>query len=381
LGEDRASPSVRKLVRQLAEVVGNRQDRAETAGVIALLDRGADATTGQAWQAEVLLGLARGAGRRGKSLDAILPGPKPSSTALLRRFLAEARTTVADGRAETGLREQAAELLGLGSLKDAREPLTNLLDPKQPASLQLAAIRVLSSFNDADVPGILLASWRMYSPAVRGEVVQALLSRPQRVGAVLDAIEKRQLTPADVPWARKAQLLRHQDPKVRDRAMALLGAAAGSRKEAIANYRKALEQPGDSGRGRLVFGRSCSNCHRLGGEGHEVGPDLEAVRHQAPEQILTSILDPNREVSPNYLEYMVTTRDGRTTSGVIVAETVTGVTLRRAGGAEETVLRRDIEEMAGTNRSLMPEGLEQSVSVQEMADLLAFLLGKRQGAK
>jgi putative heme-binding domain-containing protein len=198
---------------------------------------------------------------------------------------------------------------------------------------------------------------------------------------VLDAIEKRELTAADVPWARKAQLLRHQDPKIRARATTLLGAAVGSRKEAIASYRKALEQPGDAARGRLVFGRTCSNCHRLGGEGHEVGPDLEAVRHQAPEQILTSILDPNREVSPNYLEYMVTTRDGRTTSGVIVAETVTGVTLRRAGGAEETVLRRDIEEMAGTNRSLMPEGLEQSISVQEMADLLAFLLGKRREAK
>src|SRR5262249_22413188 len=175
LGKDRASPAVRKLVRQLAEVVGNRQDRAETAGVIALLDRGADSTTGQAWQAEVLLGLARGAGRRGKSFDSILPESKTNSTALLRRFLAEARTTVADGLVDTSRREQAAELLGLGSLKDAREPLTNMLDPKQPASLQLAAIRVLSSFNDADVPGILLAGWRMYSPAVRAEVVQALL--------------------------------------------------------------------------------------------------------------------------------------------------------------------------------------------------------------
>jgi putative heme-binding domain-containing protein len=381
LGEDRASPSVRKVVRQLAEVVGNRQDRAETAGVIALLDRGADSASGQAWQAEVLLGLARGAGRRGMSFDSILLESKTNSTRILRRFLAEARTTVADGLTDTSRREQAVELLGLGSLRDSREPLIGLLDPKQPASLQLAAIRALSSFNDADVPGILLASWRMYSPAVRSEVVQALLSRPQRVGAVLDAIEKRQLTPADVPWSRRSQLLRHQDPKVRDRATALLGAAVGPRKEAVAGYRKALDLSGDQARGRVVFGRSCSNCHRLGGEGHEVGPDLEAVRHQAPEQILTSILDPNREVSPNYLEYMVTTRDGRTTSGVIVAETVTGVTLRRAGGAEETVLRRDIEEMAGTNRSLMPEGLEQSVSVQEMADLLAFLLDKRQGAK
>ena len=196
-------------------------------------------------------------------------------------------------------------------------------------------------------------------------------------GAVLDAIEKRQITATDVPWSRKAQLLRHQDPRVRARATALLGAAAGPRKEAIASYQKALDLRGDAARGRMVFGRTCSNCHRLGGEGHEVGPDLEAVRHQAPEQILTSILDPNREVSPNYLEYLVMTSDCRTTSGVIVAETVTGVTLRRAGGAEETILRRDIEEMAGTNRSLMPEGLEQSVSVRDMADLLAFLLRKR----
>jgi putative heme-binding domain-containing protein len=256
-----------------------------------------------------------------------------------------------------------------------------LLNPRQPAALQLAAIRVLSGFNDSEVPGLLLGGWSMYSPAVRAEVVQALLARPQRVGAVLDAIEKKQLTAADVPPARKALLLRHQDPKVRARAEALLGAAPGSRKEAIARYQKALNMQADPDRGRLVFGRSCSNCHRLEGEGHAVGPDLEAVRHQAPEQILTSILDPNREVSPNYLEYLVATRDGRTTSGVIVAETVTGVTLRRAGGAEETVLRRDIEEMAGTNRSLMPEGLEQSIGMQEMADLISFLLGKRREAK
>ena len=211
--------------------------------------------------------------------------------------------------------------------------------------------------------------------------MQSLLARPQRVGAVLDAIEKRQLTAADVPSARRALLLRHPDPQVRARAASLLGAATGPRKEALARYQKALDLPADPARGRLVFGRSCSNCHRLGNEGHAVGPDLEAVRHQAPAQILISILDPNREVSPNYLEYVVSTRDGRTTSGVIVAETVTGVTLRRAGGVEETVLRRDIEEMAGTDRSLMPEGLEQSVGMQEMADLLAFLLGKRPEAK
>jgi putative membrane-bound dehydrogenase-like protein len=381
LGEDRALPTVRALPRQLAEVVGNRRDRAETAAVLALLGQGRDDADSRAWQAEILLGLAAGVRRGGKALNSLFHDSDDKSTALLQRFLAEARTMATDERAEPRRREQAAELLGLGSLKDAREPLMALLNPQQPAALQLAAIRVLSSFNDLEVSELLLGGWSKYSPAVRAEVIQSLLARPQRVGAVLDAIEKKQITAGDVPPARKALLLRHSDAKIRARAEALLGAAPGSRKEAIDRYQKALSMEADPARGRLVFARSCSNCHRLEGEGHSVGPDLETVRHQAPEQILTSILDPNREVSPNYLEYLVATRDGRTTSGVIVAETVTGVTLRRAGGAEETVLRRDIEEMAGTNRSLMPEGLEQSISVQEMADLVSYLLGKRREAK
>jgi putative heme-binding domain-containing protein len=295
---------------------------------------------------------------------------------LLRSLLASARETVADARSEVGRREQAAEVLALGGLAGARGPLAGLLDARQPASLQLAAVRLLAGFDDPEVPGLLLGGWSGYSPAVRAEVVQALLGRPRWVGAVLDAVERRQLAAADVPPARKALLLRHADAAVRARAGALLGAAPRPRSEVIARYEKAFETAGDPARGRLVFGRLCANCHRLGGEGHEVGPDLETVRHHGPAQVLTNILDPNREVSPGYLEYLVTTRDGRTTSGVIAAETVTGVTLRRAGGVQETVLRQDIEEMAGTNRSLMPEGLEQSITVREMADLLAFLLGK-----
>jgi putative membrane-bound dehydrogenase-like protein len=381
LGEDRASPALRHLVRQCAEAVGNRQDRLEISGVMALLSDGGDGARSRPWQTEVLLGLAAGTRRRGQTLNSLFQDSEGKSNALLRQFLTEAATMAADERAEPSRREQAAELLGLGDMNDARGPLIGLLDPRQPASLQLAAIRVLSGFNNSEVPELLLAGWSRYSPAVRAEVVQALLARPQRVSAVLDAIEKKQLTAADVPSARRALLLRHQDPKIRARATTLLSAEAGSRKEALARYQEALNMLADHTRGRLVFQRICANCHRLEGEGHAVGPDLEAVRHQAPEQILTSILDPNREVSPNYLEYLVTTRDGRTTSGVIVAETVTGVTLRRAGGAEETVLRRDIEELAGTNRSLMPEGLEQSVNMQEMADLLAFLLGKGRKAK
>ena len=114
----------------------------------------------------------------------------------------------------------------------------------------------------------------------------------------------------------------------------------------------------------------------LAGEGHEVGPNLETVQNRTADELLVHILDPNREVSPNYIEYAVALTDGRVATGVIADETATSITLRRPEGAQETILRREIDEIASTGRSLMPEGLEQRIDPQEMADLLAFLLGK-----
>ena len=87
-----------------------------------------------------------------------------------------------------------------------------------------------------------------------------------------------------------------------------------------------------------------------------------------------NILDPNREVSPEFLEYTVALDDGRVVTGLVAAETPSGVTLRGREGVEQTILRRNVAEIASTGKSLMPEGLEKTVTPQEMADLIAFLL-------
>jgi putative heme-binding domain-containing protein len=381
LNEDRPFVSTRTgrdLLRRLAQIVGLRQDRAEVDEVLNLLAH----ESAPSAQAEILLGLGEGLQQRGKKLEAVLKESKSNLKDLLKRLLAEACASVADDRVESDRRGQAARLLGLGDFAAARTPLAALLDPRQPLSLQLDAVHVLSGFDDRQVPGLLLAGWPTYSPPVRAEVVQALLARLQWISFLLEAIEKRQLSAAEVPQARKALLLRHADAKIRARATSLFaGGSAGPRREVIARYEKALSLPIDLMRGKLVFEKNCASCHRLGGEGFAVGPNLETVRHHAPSQILTSILDPNREVSPNYLEYLVTTKDGKTVSGVIVSETVTSLTLKRTGGVQETVLRQNLEEMTSTNRSLMPEGLEQTINPREMADLIAFLLGKYESTK
>ena len=85
------------------------------------------------------------------------------------------------------------------------------------------------------------------------------------------------------------------------------------------------------------------------------------------------MLDPNREVNPQYLNYAVLTTDGRQLTGMIAAETATSITLKRADNATDTVLRIDIEQLKSTGMSLMPEGMEKQIDQQTMADLLEFL--------
>jgi putative heme-binding domain-containing protein len=90
--------------------------------------------------------------------------------------------------------------------------------------------------------------------------------------------------------------------------------------------------------------------------------------------MLTHILDPNRFVLPNYVQYAAIDHQGRTFTGLIAAQTATSITLKREKDATDTILRRDLEELTSTGKSLMPEGLEKNISQQEMADLLAWII-------
>ena len=160
-----------------------------------------------------------------------------------------------------------------------------------------------------------------------------------------------------------------------DRAQALLaGLAPGPRTAAIDRYKPAIDRAGDPERGRLIFDRECLACHKLGERGHAVGPNLASMRRKTPEEILVSILDPNREVSPEFVEYMVALDDGRVVTGIVASETPGGLTLRGREGVEQTILRRNIAEIAGTGKSFMPEGLEKNITPPEMTDLITFLL-------
>ena len=281
-------------------------------------------------------------------------------------------TALAEAPLDTRLK--AIQVLSYDDFERVKEALTDLLAPKQPQEIQRAAVVALGSFSQPEVARQLLLGWRTYTPAIRAEVINALLDTRTRIPALLDAI-KGGLVPAhQVPFARRAALLRAGDPTTKERLNQIFDRTLASRQDVVTQYQEALSMKGDASRGRKVFETSCATCHRVGDLGKDVGPNLATIRQWSPEQVLINILDPNREVAPNFIGYTVETRDGRTMDGIIADESAASLTLKRADGLADTVLRRDIAQLSGSGVSLMPEGMETAITIEQMADLIAFLL-------
>ncbi|MEX0585103.1 MAG: c-type cytochrome, partial [Pirellulales bacterium] len=330
-------------------------------------------------EVSLLRGLARGLNdglaQSGTSLHALLAkGTGGHTAARFNELLTAARSVTADEKQPLPDRVDSVRILALGSLDDVRSLMASLLDNRQPQELQIAAIETLGQFNAPQVAETIVAAWPGMSPRVRTQATELMFARPERLNALLAAVEQGKVSPTELDPARIKLLQSHANAKLAERAKKVFASVQISkRNEVIDAYRSALAMPGDRARGQAVFKKICAACHKLEGQGHEIGPNLATMLSRGPEAILVNVLDPNREVNPQYVNYVLVTGDGRSLTGMIAAETATSVTLRRAEGASDTVLRVHIEELQSTRLSIMPEGVEKQVDPQGMADLLAYL--------
>jgi putative heme-binding domain-containing protein len=225
------------------------------------------------------------------------------------------------------------------------------------------------------VLSVLLERWPQAPPDVRTEVIGAMLARNERCRSFLEAMRADpQQVAAQITGTQRQLLLAHREPDIRALAEELFATAGDRARSAVVEaYRSVLSASGDMMRGREVFVKNCSVCHKLGDVGTAVGPNLTASQDRAPDAVLASILDPNKYVAPNYVQYVVLDAAGRTHTGLILSQTATSLTLAREKGETETVLRADVEELVSTGKSLMPEGLEKVITTAEMSDLIAYV--------
>ncbi len=248
------------------------------------------------------------------------------------------------------------------------------LSPREPIEIQQAAVVALTGLGRADVPHMLLDNWRTLSPQVRQHVLDALLQRDATTLVLLDAFEKQQVSISDFDAVRRERLLVHKNSAIKDRAAKLFAASSTTtRQQVLDAFSNVLKMTGDTSRGRAVFDKRCSACHRLQDIGKQIGADLGAVKDRSAPALLTAILDPNRAVETRYFSYTIQTNDGRAFSGMLTSETGNSVTLVGADGKETVLLRADIDELASSNKSFMPEGLEKDLSPQDVADVIAFV--------
>jgi putative heme-binding domain-containing protein len=267
------------------------------------------------------------------------------------------------------------EQLRLGSFAESKKLLTALLSPAIAAELQAAALSTLASFDAAEVADVVLSQFAGLSPRLKGQATDLLLSRPAWTSSLLSVLESGELPIGDIDPVKLKLLAEHRNSTIRTRANKLLvNSKLGRRSDVVDAYRGVLEMKGNAERGKQVFTKTCAACHKVQNLGNDIGPNLAAMKARGPEAILLNVLDPNREVNPQYLNYAVMTADGRQLTGLIAAETATSITLRRADNATDSVLRIDIEQLKSTGMSLMPEGMEKQIDQAAMADLLTFLM-------
>ncbi|HEX4130940.1 MAG TPA: PVC-type heme-binding CxxCH protein [Pirellulales bacterium] len=364
------------LVRDLAFVVGASAKASKIAELLTLLYRESPTRRAEPLRATVTLGLGEGARRKKGSFAEIVASAPAPTRAAFARLVADAARYARDPVESIAARQEAIRLISLADFATAQPMLAELLDPRYQYEVQQTAVAALGTYrNEAEMADLLLARWPTYTPSMRVEVVETLLARPERITKLLAAVAAGTVPASQINPTRRAMLLDYKDARIRDEARNILGAERVTpRAEAIAAYRPVLTMNGDALRGEQVFLRECSVCHRLGQRGHDVGPNLATILHRSPEQLLMNILDPNREVAPNFVQYSAVLDDGRVATGIIAGETPTSITLKRAENVQETILRKDIEQLASTGTSLMPEGIEKKIDPRTMADLLAFLL-------
>ena len=288
-----------------------------------------------------------------------------------------ARTAVADSTLATESRLESIALLACDHSDVTFNVISDLLQMPQPKPVQLAAIDALSHWSRPEVSELFISTWPRAIPSVKSAMSRVMVTRnswtEMLVAAVVDGqVDWRDLEPT------VAQSIRASQSAVVKEQLSLISLSSSrsvsNREQVVNDYRRVLTMSGDVEAGQSHFQKNCAACHRVNGFGNDLGPNLAAFKFRGIEAILLNVLDPNREVNPQYVNYMALTNDDRIISGMLTHETATAITLSRGEKVSDTLLLSDIQELRNTQKSIMPEGFEQQLDHQAMADLFSYLM-------
>ena len=293
--------------------------------------------------------------------------------------ISKAKTIAADKNADADYRSDALKLIALNkNIADTLLTLKIISDTSEAEAVQQTAIHTCSSLSATAACTGIVQHWENLSHNARDAAMDVFLSSQSNMNLLLDAVQNKIIQTSSISWPRKVSLMNDDNEQLRTRARKLLAPEIESREAVYKNYQPALVKKGDAAKGLVVFKNVCGTCHQYESQyGKAFGPDLGSISNRDAASIMADILNPNRSIAVTYEMWTVTKKNGEKISGIKSAETSAAVTLQQLGGGSLTISRSDIKLMEASETSAMPVGLEAAISMDDMANLLAFLKGKK----
>jgi len=259
----------------------------------------------------------------------------------------------------------------------ARDAVLTLLTKDNPEPLTLEAIRAAGEIGGNAVAMDLLSAWVRFTPAVRAALADILVSRRGWATALLSAIGTKAIAVSDLPLPTVRRLVESKDEFIQQLAAQTIGRVrpANADKQKLIAEKKQMILGGaaDLRAGHALAKQHCLTCHKLNGEGAEVGPDLTGSGRSSLDALLANVIDPNQIIGKGFENVMIETKDDRSLSGRLVEDTPAHVKLLAAGPKEEVLSKSNIASLRVSEFSVMPEGLEQMPDA-DFRNLIAFLL-------
>ncbi len=331
----------------------------------------------------------------GRPLDAVPPPLAP----LVAALLAESSSNPTAVRFAMRLGSDEAYRQAVAKLSDTKEPqavrltflsavgqaaradsvaalLPLLDDPAQP--IRLATLAALEHLDDPAIAGEVLRRYGSWPAELRTRTVNLLCSRPAWSQALVQAVAGGTVDAKDVSVDQLRQMLAHEAAPlaaaIEQRWGKIRQATPGEKQSYVPVLGRLLnEGPGDLDSGHKLYVKHCATCHTLFGEGNKIGPDLTSADRKNRDALLINILDPSGYVRPEYVAQTASLHDGRVLTGLVIESTAQQITLVDAKNQKTVLARDEIEELAPSPQSLMPERLLETLAPQELRDLFRYL--------
>jgi putative membrane-bound dehydrogenase-like protein len=276
---------------------------------------------------------------------------------------------------------EATRLAAIDLLADLTDPaLVNLAVRDPSARVRLASIRAVGKLENVAIATEVLAAYPRQDDAWRHQARELLLGRAGWARQLLDEVDCGRLAAAEIPIDQVARLALLSDPALDVVVRKHWGhVSAGTPGEKLAEVRRLNNDlraaPGDPVHGQALFRKHCNSCHRLFGEGAQIGPELTHANRKDRDFLLISLVDPSAVIRREFQSSLVRMRDGRVLAGLVAEQTPSRVTIAVSATERTTVARDEIEEITDSPTSFMPENLYREFSPGALRDLFAYLQG------